>query len=130
VQELLHHWMFAPYAQCLHCQKETNIDLPLLRTVMLSSVTVKLESSIEMTAALSQSHTQTPKFVTINEIGDEVWVIFGLFHELCADSNAVFLWSLLSNLGTNFASLFHMLRSSNKIHWHIPYDSPTVLQMS
>jgi hypothetical protein len=30
-----------------------------------------------------------PSFVTSNDIGDEVWVVFGLFLELGSDSNAV-----------------------------------------
>ena len=33
-------------------------------------------------------------------------------------------WSLLSSLGTNFAALRLMLS------WHVPYDSPTILQTS
>jgi len=45
---------------CLHLmqnafivEKQTNTNLALLRTVVLSSVVVKLESSTEVTAALS-----------------------------------------------------------------------------
>jgi histidinol phosphatase-like enzyme len=41
---------------------------------MLSSVMVKLESSPEMTAALSQGPAQTPKLVTSNDDGDKVGV--------------------------------------------------------
>ena len=68
------------------------MDLPLLRTVMLSSVVVMLVSSTETTAALSQGHTQTPIVVTSNDIRDEVGVNFGLFLKLsAADSNVVFL---------------------------------------
>jgi len=63
----------------------------LLRTDTLSSVAMKLESSTETTAALSQGRTQTSKFVTINDVGDEIGVIFGLFLALSADNSAVFL---------------------------------------
>jgi hypothetical protein len=97
---------------------------------VLSSVAVKLESSTETVANLSQDRTQTPKFVTSNDIGNEIGVIFSLFLEHSADSNEVFLLITASSLGTHFSALCRMLRSSKKIHWHVPYDSPTMLQMS
>ena len=54
--------------------------------------------------------------------------LFSLVFQLGADSNAVFLWSLLSSLGTNFAAMCRMLSASDKIRWHVPYESPTMLQ--
>jgi hypothetical protein len=91
---------------------------------------MKFESSTEKTADLSHGHTHTPKIRHQYDGGDKIGVFFGLFLELVADSNAVFLWSLLSGLGTNCAAMPCMLSSSDKIRWHIPYQSLTMLQTS
>jgi len=57
---------------------------------MLSSVMVKLESSSEMTCCfVSGSY---PRFVTSDDDGVEGGFILGLFLEVSADSNAVFLF--------------------------------------
>jgi hypothetical protein len=57
---------------------------------VLSLVAVKLESSTVTTAASSRG-CEHPRFVTSNDVGDEVWAVFGTFLELGADSNTVLL---------------------------------------
>jgi hypothetical protein len=39
-------------------------------------------------------------------------------------------WSSLNSLGKNFAEMRLMFKFSAKIHWTVPYDSPTVSQTS
>jgi hypothetical protein len=58
---------------------------------VLSLVAVKLEFSTETTAASFQVVTRHPTFITSNDGGDEVGVVFSLFLELSANSNVVFL---------------------------------------
>ena len=53
---------------------------------MLSSVVVKLESSSEISTALSWDRTPNTQ-----DVGDVAGVIFSLFLELRADSNVVFI---------------------------------------
>jgi hypothetical protein len=51
---------------------------------------VNLASSTEMTAASSQGCIVNPRFITSNNDGDEVGVIFSLLLKLRTDSKAVF----------------------------------------
>ena len=39
-------------------------------------------------------------------------------------------WSSLSSLDTNIAEMRHMFKLSPKVHWTVPYDSPTISQTS
>jgi len=71
-------------------KKQTKIELKLLRTCC-AFFAVKLESSTETTAALFQVVPRHPIFITSNDVGDEVGVVFSLFLELSADRNVVFL---------------------------------------
>jgi hypothetical protein len=51
---------------------------------------VKLESSTETIAASFQVISRHPIFITSNDIGDEIGVVFILFFELSADSSVVY----------------------------------------
>jgi len=51
---------------------------------------VKLQSSTEATAALFQVIPRHPIFITSNDVGDEIGVVFSLFFELNADSGVIY----------------------------------------
>jgi len=69
-----------------------------------------------------------PRFATSNDGGDKVRVFSGCSFSSMQKAMQRSFWSLLSSLVTNSAAMRCMLVSSDKIRWHVPYDSPTMLQ--
>jgi hypothetical protein len=67
-----------------------------------------------------------PCFITGYDIGDEVGVISGLLFEFPADRNTMGLLVVAQQSWQNFAEMHLTFKLSAKMHWTVPYDSPTI----
>jgi hypothetical protein len=74
--------------------------------------------------------TINPTFITTYGLGKEVWVIADMLLKANTDFQLMLFWSSVSSLGTNFAAIKLMLSLSNKMLWHVPCDTSTMLQTS
>lgn len=63
----------------------------------------------------------SPTFITSYNLGYKVWACCDLLLMFHTD-----FWLMLL-LGMNFAVIRLMLSSSDKMRWHVPYDSPIML---
>lgn len=63
----------------------------------------------------------SPTFITSYNLGKQGWVYTDLLLMFHADFCPMLL------RGTNFTAICPMLKSSNKIRWHVLYDSPIML---
>jgi hypothetical protein len=74
--------------------------------------------------------SRNPKFITSNDCGDEVVVVFGLFLKLWADSNAVFLLVIALKPGHKFhcnSSHVELMRQFDNVT-NVMNLSPSVFQ--
>ena len=115
-----------PYARCLQCQKNNQLWFhiaPNLSCFLRSLPMRRLLISLSVVC-------EHPRLVTRNDVGDKVGVFSARSLSSVQTEMRYSFWTLLSSFGTNFAAMPLMLSSSDKISWHVPYDSLIMLQVS